>query len=120
VSGWLLDANIVSELRRPRPEPRVLGFMESYPLESFFVGSVTLAEIRFGIELHDDPARRAELSVWLANQIRPLFENLVLPVTEDVMFRWRLLVEEGGKQRHTFSQADLERRTFRLNREGFR
>lgn len=36
-----------------------------------------------------------------------MFENRVLPVTEGIMFRWRLLVEEGRKTGHTFSQPDL-------------
>jgi toxin FitB len=36
-----------------------------------------------------------------------MFEQRVLPVTEDVMFKWRLLVEEGRKAGHTFSQPDL-------------
>ena len=69
--------------------------------------SVTLAEIRFGIELIADVQRRAALHDWLALKIRPLFEQRVLPVSEDVMFKWRLLVEEGRKSGHTFSQPDL-------------
>ena len=36
-----------------------------------------------------------------------MFENRILPVSEDVMFTWRLLVEEGRKTGHTFSQPDL-------------
>jgi hypothetical protein len=36
-----------------------------------------------------------------------MFANRILPVTEDIMFRWRLLVEEGRKVGHTFSQPDL-------------
>jgi len=36
-----------------------------------------------------------------------MFEQRVLAVTEDVMFKWRLLVEEGRKARQTFSQPDL-------------
>jgi predicted nucleic acid-binding protein len=39
--------------------------------------------------------------------VRPMFEQRVLAVTEDVMFKWRLLVEEGRKAGHTFSQPDL-------------
>lgn len=81
--------------------------MGAHPVESFFVSSVTLAEIRFGIELMDDPARRAELADWLAIQIRPRFENRVLPVTENVMLRWRMILEEGRKQIYTFPQPDL-------------
>jgi predicted nucleic acid-binding protein len=36
-----------------------------------------------------------------------MFEQRVLPVSEDVMFKWRLLVEEGRKIGHTYSQPDL-------------
>ena len=36
-----------------------------------------------------------------------MFAQRVLPVSEDVMFKWRLLVEEGRKSGHTFSQPDL-------------
>ena len=54
-----------------------------------------------------DASKRAELNDWLAHQVRPMFEERVLPVTEDVMFKWRLLVEEGRKAGHSFSQPDL-------------
>ena len=39
--------------------------------------------------------------------MRPIFEKRTLAVSEDVMFKWRLLVEEGRKKGHTFSQPDL-------------
>jgi len=50
---------------------------------------------------------RAALHDWLTHKVRPMFEQRVLAVTEDVMFKWRLLVEEGRKARQTFSQPDL-------------
>ena len=107
MTGWLLDTNILSELRRRRPEPRVIKFVASQPLARLFVSTVTLAEIRFGIELARDPAMRATLGDWLNQKLRPMFDARVLPVSEDVMFKWRLLVEEGRKIGHTFSQPDL-------------
>ena len=107
MTGWLLDTNVISELRRPHPEPQVVAFVASRPLEHLFVSAVTLAEIRFGIELVADVGRRAALADWLAHHIRPMFEQRVLPVTEDIMFKWRLLVEMGRKGGHTFSQPDL-------------
>ncbi|MBV8474639.1 MAG: type II toxin-antitoxin system VapC family toxin [Hyphomicrobiales bacterium] len=107
MTGWLLDTNVISELRRPRPEPKVAAFVTDKPLDLLFISSVTLAEIRFGIELVADPGKRAELNDWLAHRVRPLFEQRVLPVSEDVLFKWRLLVEEGHKARHTYSQPDL-------------
>jgi len=107
VTGWLLDTNILSELRRPKPEPKVLAFIASLPLDLLYVSAVTFAEIRFGIELVTEPNQRAELNDWLTHKVRPMFEQRVLPVTEDVMFKWRLMVEEGRKAAHTFSQPDL-------------
>jgi predicted nucleic acid-binding protein len=107
VTGWLLDTNILSELRRPRPEPKVVAFVAAQALDSLFISSVTLAEIRFGIELVAEAGRRAELIDWLTHKVRPMFNQRVLPVTEDIMFKWRLLVEDGRKAGHTFSQPDL-------------
>jgi hypothetical protein len=104
---WLLDTNILSELRRPRPERKVIAFIAAQPLESLYVSSVSFAEIRFGIELVSDASRRAALHDWLTHKVRPMFERRALEVTEDVMFKWRLLVEDGRKAGHTFSQPDL-------------
>jgi predicted nucleic acid-binding protein len=85
----------------------VIAFVAAQPLDSLYISSVTLAEIRFGIELVTDAGRRAELNDWLTHKVRPMFEQRVLPVSEDVMFKWRLLVEDGRKAGHTFSQPDL-------------
>jgi predicted nucleic acid-binding protein len=107
VTGWLLDTNILSELRRPRPEPKVVEFVAAQSLESLYISSVTLAEIRFGIELVANVNRRADLNNWLTHKVRPMFDQRVLPITEDIMLKWRLLVEDGRKGGHTFSQPDL-------------
>ncbi len=99
MSGWLLDTNVLSELRRPRPNAKVVAFVAAQPLDRLYVSVVTFAEIRFGIELVPDPARRGELQDWLTLKVRPLFTQRTLPVSEDVMLKWRLLVEEGRKTR---------------------
>ena len=107
MTGWLLDTNVISELRRARPNGRVRAFVAAQPLEQLFVSTVTFAEIRYGIETVGDPIRRAELSDWLEHKVRPMFEQRALEVSEDVMFKWRLLVEDGRKASHTLSQPDL-------------
>ena len=73
----------------------------------FLSAPSTFAEIRYGIESIGDPIRRAELDDWLQHKVRPVFDQRVLEVSEEVMFKWRLLVEEGRKVGHTFSQPDL-------------
>ena len=68
---------------------------------SLFVSAVTFAEIRFGIELVAEGSQaRRPLHDWFQQQLRPMFESRVLPVSEDVMFKWRLLVETGRKAGH--------------------
>lgn len=107
MTGWLLDTNVLSELRRPKPDAKVVQFISNQPLDLLYVSVVTFAEIRFGIELVKEVARRMELNEWLEHKLRPMFEDRVLEISEDIMFKWRLLVEEGRKSGHTFAQPDL-------------
>ena len=57
---WLLDTNILSEIRRPRPEPKVLTFIAARPLSELYICVVTLAELRFGINRLEAGERRDE------------------------------------------------------------
>ena len=107
MTGFLLDTNVLSELRRPNPAPQVVAFIARQPLDLLFTSTVVMAEIRFGIEMAPDPAKRAALTDWLTHRVRPQFADRILAVSEDVMFRWRVLVEDGRRQGHTFSQPDL-------------
>ena len=85
----------------------MLEFIAAQSLEELHISVVTLAEIRFGIELLPDVTRRSDLNDWLTHKVRPMFSRRVLPISEDVMLKWRLLVEEGSKIGHTFSQPHL-------------
>jgi toxin FitB len=105
--SYLLDTNIVSELRRPQPEPRVLKFIAATTLDNLYLSDVTMAEIRFGIERVSDPLRRAEIASWLDHVLRSMFGQRVLAITEEVILRWRLMVEAGRQRNHTYSQPDL-------------
>src|SRR5438876_10938995 len=105
--AWLLDTNVLSEGRKRKPEPKVAAFLASQPLETLYTSIVTFAEIRFGIELLEDSARRVEFNDWLNLKLRRMFAGRLLPITEDIMLKWRLLVEEGRKIGYTFSQPDL-------------
>jgi toxin FitB len=107
VRGWLLDTNVLSELRKSRPNSRVVNFVAEQPGELLFITEVTLAEIVFGIEQLGDPARRTDLRLWLDRNLRPLFAGRILPITEDVIVRWKAMVVDGQKRRQTFTQPDL-------------
>ena len=75
---WLLDTNVLSEIRRLKPERKVLAFTAGYPLDELYVSVVTLAELRFGIGLLTvGSARRGELDHWLTHTIRPMFDQCI-------------------------------------------
>jgi toxin FitB len=107
VKGWLLDTNVVSELRKPRPASAVAAFVAAQHGELLFTTEVTFGEIRFGIEQLEDSNRRADIRLWLDRTLRPLFAGRVLAITEDVIVRWKAMVVEGRRHGNTFGQPDL-------------
>lgn len=64
---YLLDTNVVSELRRPRPHGAVVAWLQSVDDASLFLSAVTVGEIQAGIERtrEQDPAKAAEIEAWL-------------------------------------------------------
>ena len=88
---YLLDTNVVSELRRPRPHPRVLHWIQSVPAERLYLSAVTIGEIQAGIELtrEQDPPRADELEMWLD---RVLATYNVLAVDAAAFREWASLM----------------------------
>lgn len=107
MKGWLLDTNVISELRKQNCHPAVKIWSDRQVPQSFYLSTVTMAEIRFGIERVEDELFRQELIQWLEHTLRPWFGDRLLPVDEDVILEWRWMVEGGRKQNYTFSQPDL-------------
>ena len=66
-SGFLLDANVVSELRKPRPHGAVLAWMQALDGAQVYLSAVTLGELQAGVELTraQDPAKAQEIEAWL-------------------------------------------------------
>ncbi len=64
---FLLDTNVVSELRKPRPHSLVVSWLESVDDAELFLSAVTLGEIQAGIELtrEQDLAKAMEIESWL-------------------------------------------------------
>src|SRR3546814_5126508 len=63
---FLLDTNIVSELRRARPHGAVLAWLEAQEDADLYLSAVTLGEIQAGIEITrtQDPLRAAQIEAW--------------------------------------------------------
>ena len=107
MTGWLLDTNVVSEMRKTRPNRRVKEWSDAQAADAFYLSTITIAEIRFGIEHQTDPRFRRELEDWLAHRLRPWFAGRILPVDEEVILAWRRMVARGKERALTFSQPHL-------------
>jgi toxin FitB len=77
--SYLLDTNVVSELRKPRPHGGVLAWFQELSSDRMFVPAVVLAELQTGIELtrRQDPNKAADLTLWL-DQLEATYQ--VLPM----------------------------------------
>lgn len=93
---YLLDTNVVSELRRPRPHPSVLRWIRGVPSERLHLSAVTIGEIQAGIEITraTDSDKAQELETWL-EQVVLAYPVLVL---DSAAFReWgRLMHRQSG------------------------
>ena len=95
----LLDTVVLSELRKVRPNPGVVAYLQTHSTETIFLSALTLGEIEAGIERHrsSNPAFAAELEQWLS-VLELQFAHCILPVTPLIAKLWgRLCVQTGNK-----------------------
>jgi predicted nucleic acid-binding protein len=88
VSGFLLDTNIISELVKRKPEPKVTTWIDSTDENLMYLSVLTLGEIRKGIALVRDAARRVVLEAWLDSDLILRFAERILPIDRAVADRW--------------------------------
>jgi predicted nucleic acid-binding protein len=89
---YLLDTNVVSELRKARAgkaDENVTAWAEEVPAANLFVSVITLQELEIGILLAErrDPAQGAILRTWLEDHVLPAFADRILPIDTAVARR---------------------------------
>ena len=86
--SYLVDTNVLSELRRKQPDARVVAWMEQRPAQALYLSVLTLGEIRKGIERLQGDARQAALLDWLEVELPRFFWGRVLAVDAHTADRW--------------------------------
>ena len=99
---YLIDTNVISELRKPRPHGAVVAWLEAADEADLHISAVTVGEIQAGIELTrvQDPAKADEIEAWLdrvANAYR------VLPMDATTFRAWARLMH--GKSDTLYEDA---------------
>jgi toxin FitB len=87
--AFLLDTNVVSELRKARPDGRVLAWQQRHAQAEAYISTLVVGEIRTGIERlrPRDPQQAEVLEQWLRGLLAA-YQERVLPVTTEVAQHW--------------------------------
>ena len=104
--NFLLDTNVLSEVRRPAPERKVLGWLDTVDEDRVFISVASIAELRRGIALMDDGRRRDALAAWLANDLSARFAERTLPIDHAIAERWGDLMAQSRRSGVALSVMD--------------
>jgi hypothetical protein len=95
--SYLIDTNILSELRRKTPNAGVVSWFSKRPASSLYLSVLTLGELRKGVEAVADTERRMALLDWLEADLPNFFMGRVLTVDAHVADRWGRMVAQAGR-----------------------
>lgn len=95
--SYLIDTNVLSELRRKQPDAKVGEWMRARPRQSLFLSVLTLGEIRKGIEPVEDILKKQALSDWLEVELPNYFVGRLLDVTAQIADRWGRVLAHAGR-----------------------
>ena len=79
----VVDTNVLSELWRVAPDPKVLAWMDAQVVETLFLSAITVAELRFGLAAMPQGKRRTIYQERLEREVLPAFAGRVLPFDLD-------------------------------------
>ncbi|MBY5788424.1 type II toxin-antitoxin system VapC family toxin [Rhizobium leguminosarum] len=102
----LLDTNVLSEVTRPRPDARVLQWLDSLDEDRSFISVVSIAEIRRGVALMESGRKRDALAEWLAQDLPQRFEQRVTPFDQPVAIVWGDLMGLAKRSGRGLSSMD--------------
>jgi toxin FitB len=94
---YLLDTNVVSELRKPKPHGAVIAWIQSVPDDQLFISALTLGELQAGAERtrRQDQEKAAIIEAWI-DQLSKAYE--VIPMDGNMFREWARLMEGRSDQ----------------------
>ena len=95
--SYLIDTNVMSELRKRQADANLVAWMQARPRESLYLSVLSLGEIRKGIEGVADAAFRQTLTDWLEVDLPKYFLGRLLGVDAQIADRWGRLQASAGR-----------------------
>lgn len=102
----ILDTNVISEPLRPKPDERVVQWLNEQALETLFTTTITVAELRFGVEVLPVGKRRNFLQSRLNEQILPFFSRRMLAFELDAATAYAELMGKARVAGLAIGRAD--------------
>lgn len=102
----LLDTNVLSEVQRSAPSPKVLAWLDTIDEDRAFISVASIAELRRGIALLEDGRRRTALAAWLAHDLPQRFAGRILPIGPAIAERWGDLMAQSRRSGIALSVMD--------------
>lgn len=96
--NYLLDTNVLSEVRRPSPNSNVLAWLDQVDEDRAYLSVISIAEIARGIALLDDSRRKQELAAWLGHELPARFDSRILDVDSKTALVWGRLMGEAKRE----------------------
>ena len=103
---WVLDTNVISELMRPEPEPKVMEWLGSRPCGSLFLTAIMEAELRYGLALLPAGRRRNDLTAALEDMLEQDFADRILPFDRSAARAYADIVSGRRQQGRPISHFD--------------
>lgn len=103
---FLLDTNVLSEMRKPTPSKEVMNWISSIENEHLYISSITLGEISRGINKLPDGQKKNELIVWL-DKIQNVFRYQTLSIDSEAAIKWGELSAAGLRAGKSVSTIDF-------------
>lgn len=104
----VLDTNVLSELMRAEPSPRVAAWVTTHPARSLYTTAVTQAEVLYGVALLPEGTRRTALAQAVAGMFEEDFLDRVLPFDADAARAYAEVAAERRRLGRPISQFDAQ------------
>jgi predicted nucleic acid-binding protein len=95
--SYLIDTNVLSELRRKEPDPQVVRWISQRPATTLHLSVLTLGELRKGIAALADGDRKSRLLDWLEVELTGFFAGRILPIDAATADQWGRLMANAGR-----------------------
>ena len=107
---YLVDTCVLSELRKRKPDAKVLRWLKSnFKDNLFYISAITVGELKRGIEhLDDSDPRKTKLNAWLDSEILDQYRESVVPYGLEAAMKWGGVMGAAGRSGKTRPELDAQ------------